>query len=595
MVESESEVDVQVDENATTKAAKYPIERGIPVLDGSFDGNGPRAKKVKLSHQEEDDDVVMQDDPIEDPDTGIDTGTTGSEGPEKGGDGKDSPEEKGISEKLENEDENRDKDDEEPRYDDYDSDNERRIKKKYRTTKYMDNCTDSEPDHEDESDVEESESESETDSDEEMGEGEPGEDETKEPERPEAAYQHGNKPEDDPLANPDFGIYTREQLEEAKAAAMSFESQQEPARGRTDGASGTPTASNHQRTDSLPLSSMPRLTGTYSQGRVSSRDRERSLIIAQGVAATLARTQLRGGGSGHGGFPDDNLGVGYGVSDEQERRSRLQALQQAQGQGNDDDGEQGNDEEEYASDEIDAISEVTGAEAWVADAADEHSNSASLAVQSEDGAIDKVSGAQTEAMDVDNELLDSDSPVPKPEEDAIAKGKESHTDAMVTAEEPETDESELDFSQESFEPPGSDPFHTPERAPPKHYPELSKPEVEQRLRDWEEDGVKANLSPGAWEDHEAAIHEFGNLHLNQSQGGSSDERDICGEPGPSTAAVLTPSGASIDDSMLETTNDHGISGRQDRADGQGEEQRSSGDGGSGEDTEGKVDYDADDE
>ena len=283
MVESESEVDVQVDENVTTKAAKYPIERGIPGLDGSFDGNGPRAKKVKFSHQEEDDDVVMQDDPIEEPDTGKDTGTTGSEGPEKGGDEKDSPEEKGISEKLENEDENRDKDDEEPRYDDYDSDNERRIKKKYRTTKYMDNCTDSEPDDEDESDVEESESESETDSDEEMGEGEPGEDE---PERPEAAYQHGNKPEDDPLANPDLGIYTCEQLEEAKAAAMSFESQQEPARGRTDSASGTPTANNHQRTDSRPFSSMPRLTGTYSQGRVGSRDSERSLIIARGVAAT---------------------------------------------------------------------------------------------------------------------------------------------------------------------------------------------------------------------------------------------------------------------------------------------------------------------
>ena len=375
MVESESEVDVQVDENATTKAAKYPIERGIPGLDGSFDGNGPRAKKVKLSHQGENDDVAMQDDPIEEPDTGIDTGKTGSEDPEKGGDETDSPEEKGISEKLENEDENRDKDDEEPRYDDYDSDNERRIKKKYRTTKYMDNCTDSEPDDEDESDVEESESVSETDSDEEMGEGEPGEDETKEPERPGAAYQHGKKPEDDPLANPDLGIYTREQLEEAKAPAMRFESQQEPARGRTDGASGTPVASNHQRTDLRPFSLMPRLTGTYSNGRVSSRDRERSLIIAQGVAATLGRTQLRGGGSGHGGFPEHNLGDGHGVSEEEERRSRLQARQQAQGHGNDHEGEQGNDEEEYASDEIDAVDEVTGAEAWIADAADEHSNS----------------------------------------------------------------------------------------------------------------------------------------------------------------------------------------------------------------------------
>lgn len=100
---------------------------------------------------------------------------------------------------------------------------------------------------------------------------------------------------------------------------MSFESQQEPARGRTDGASGTPTANNHQRTYSCPLSSMPNLIGTNSQGRVSSRDRERSLIIARGVAATLARTQLWGGGSGHGGFPDDNLDDGYGVSDKEER------------------------------------------------------------------------------------------------------------------------------------------------------------------------------------------------------------------------------------------------------------------------------------
>ena len=46
--------------------------------------------------------------------------------------------------------------------------------------------------------------------------------------------------------------------------------------------------------------------------------------------------------------------------------------------------------------------------------------------------------------------------------------------------------------------------------------------------------------------------------------------------------------------MLEASNDHGISGGQDGADGQGEEQRSSGDGGSCKDTEGKVD-DADDE
>ena len=102
-----------------------------------------------------------------------------------------------------------------------------------------------------------------------------------------------------------------------------------------------------------------------------------------------------------------------------------------------------------------------------------------------------ASGAQTEAMDVDNEPLDSDSPVPKPEEGVIAKGKESHTDAMVTAEEPENDESELDLSQGSIDPPGPDLFHTLERAPPKHHPELSKPEVEQRLRDWEEDWVKA--------------------------------------------------------------------------------------------------------
>lgn len=107
-----------------------------------------------------------------------------------------------------------------------------------------------------------------------------------------------------------------------------------------------------------------------------------------------------------------------------------------------------------------------------------------------------TSGAQTEAMDVDNKLLDSDSPVPKPEEDVIAKGKESHTDAMVTAEEPENDESELDLSRGSIDPPGPVLFHTPERASPKHHPELLKPEVEQRLRDWEEDWVKATLSPG---------------------------------------------------------------------------------------------------
>lgn len=171
-----------------------------------------------------------------------------------------------------------------------------------------------------------------------------------------------------------------------------------------------------------------------------------------------------------------------------------------------------------------------------------------------------TSGAQTEAMDVDNKLLDSDSPVPKPEEDVIAKGKESHTDAMITAEEPENDESELDLSRGSIDPPGPVLFHTPERASPKHHPEPSKPGVEQRLRDWEEDWVKATLSPGAWEDHEAAIHEFGNLHLNQSRGGPSDERDTYREPSPSTAAVLTPPGASIDDSMLEASNDHGISG-----------------------------------
>lgn len=153
----------------------------------AFDGNGPRAKKVKWSHQEEDDDVVMQDDPTEEPDTELETGTTGSEGPEKGGDEKDSPQERRISEKLGNENENRDKNDEEPCYDDHDSDNERRIKKKYRTTKYQDGCTDSEGNDEDESDVEESEHESETDSDKEMGE-----DETEEPESPESAYQHGN-------------------------------------------------------------------------------------------------------------------------------------------------------------------------------------------------------------------------------------------------------------------------------------------------------------------------------------------------------------------------------------------------------------------
>ena len=158
---------------------------------------------------------------------------------------------------------------------------------------------------------------------------------------------------------------------------------------------------------------------------------------------------------------------------------------------------------------------------------------------------------------------------------------------MVTAEEPETENSELDLSEESPGPPDPDFFHTPERAPPKHYPELSKPEVEQRLRDWEEDLVKATLSPGAWEDHEAAIREFGNIHLNQSQGGPSDERDTSVEPGPSTAAVLTPPGASIDDSTLETSSDNGIPG------GHGGEQESGDDGCFGEGTEEKVDYDAD--
>ncbi|KAL2057302.1 hypothetical protein ABVK25_002355 [Lepraria finkii] len=130
----------------------------------AFDGNGPQAKKVKWSHQEEDDDVVI-----------------------KGWRRERQPQEKRISEKLENENENRDKNDEEPCCDDHDSDNERRIKKKYRTTKYQDGCTDSEGNDEDESDVEESEHESETDSDKEMGE-----DETKEPESPESAYQYGN-------------------------------------------------------------------------------------------------------------------------------------------------------------------------------------------------------------------------------------------------------------------------------------------------------------------------------------------------------------------------------------------------------------------
>ena len=99
-------------------------------------------------------------------------------------------------------------------------------------------------------------------------------------------------------------------------------------------------------------------------------------------------------------------------------------------------------------------------------------------------------------MEVDNELLDSDSPFLKPEEDAITKGKEPHADAMVTAEEPETENSELDLSEESPDPPGPDPFHTPERTPPKHYPEPSKPEIEQRLRDWEVNLAKATLSPG---------------------------------------------------------------------------------------------------
>ena len=58
------------------------------------------------------------------------------------------------------------------------------------------------------------------------------------------------------------------------------------------------------------------------------------------------------------------------------------------------------------------------------------------------------------------------------------------------------------------------------------------------------------------------------------------------EPDPSTAAVLTPPGASINDSTLETSSDNGIPG------GHGGEQGSGDDGGFGEGTEEKVDYDA---
>ena len=212
----------------------------------------------------------------------------------------------------------------------------------------------------------------------------------------EAVYQYATNPEDDSLDYSELGIYTREQLEEGKALARSYESEQEWARGRNDGANGAPISNDHQRAESRLRSLSQRLTGSYRQGRLSSRDHDRSPVDARRVATP---TRPSDSSSGLDAFPDDGLGDGYDVSDEEERRRRRQFLRQTQEEGNEHEHENDNDQEEQEGSNEDAANKDIDSETGSAETMEELQDNFSSILMVHAGATFRDNEPISEATD----------------------------------------------------------------------------------------------------------------------------------------------------------------------------------------------------